>query len=46
MPIMSVEIIKITNKRETQKNKKAKTNKQTKKQKRTRGTKAIMKAES
>ena len=42
---MSVEIIKI-NKRETQKNKKAKTNKQTKKQKRTRGTKAIVKGES
>ena len=45
MPILSVETIKITNKRETQKKTKTKTktNKQTKKQKRTRGTKAIVK---
>ena len=41
MPIISVEIIKITNERETQKKTKQ-TNKQ-KKQKRTRGTKAIVK---
>ena len=46
MPILSVETIKITNKRDTQKTKQKQKQKQTnkqKKQKRTRGTKAIVK---